>query len=126
MMAKYALYLFRWQLSTPILAAFVYWLTESCGATVTTILANFVGGLIFFWVDRWIFSRTSILAPGMEIWEIRSGAVCQDCGTPVPRAYRLLRKADYDRMNAKPEYRCHPCSRIKYEKDHADKTAAGG
>jgi hypothetical protein len=60
-----------------------------------TILANLVGGLIFFWVDRWIFSRTSILAPGKEIWEIQNRAVSHDGGKPVPRTYRLIRKAGY-------------------------------
>jgi hypothetical protein len=120
MIAKYLLYLVRWQLSTPILAAFVYWLTDSCGATLTTVLANLVGGLIFFWIDRWIFSRTAILAPGKEIWEIQNGAVCCDCGKSVARAYRLIRKAGYNRMSdPKPEYRCHECSRCKHDPNHA-------
>jgi len=45
---KYSLYLVRWQLSTPILAVCVYYLTRSLGATWTTILANFIDELIFF------------------------------------------------------------------------------
>ena len=50
---RYVIYLFRWQLSTPILALclslFHY------GNFWNTVLANFIGGLIFFWIDRLIF-----------------------------------------------------------------------
>lgn len=51
---QYFLYLLRWQLSTPILAIcisiFPY---NTC---IKTILANFIGGLLFFWVDKYIFT----------------------------------------------------------------------
>jgi hypothetical protein len=56
MYKEYLLYLTRWQLSTPILALCYVWLA-SFGTTVATIVANLVGGLIFFWIDRWIFSQ---------------------------------------------------------------------
>lgn len=49
-----ALYLLRWQLSTPILAICLWWLSDM-GELWATIIANLVGGLIFFWVDKWIF-----------------------------------------------------------------------
>lgn len=52
-MRKLGLYLIRWQLSTPILAACVIYLPWS--PTMKTVVANLIGGLIFFWVDRWIF-----------------------------------------------------------------------
>lgn len=51
---KYILYIVRWQLSTPILA-FCLWLMAGLDVIVATIIANLIGALIFFWVDRWIF-----------------------------------------------------------------------
>lgn len=54
-MKKYLLYLFRWQLSTPILAIVLYLLKSN--QLVETIIANLIGGLIFFWVDKMIFKE---------------------------------------------------------------------
>ncbi len=51
MIKSYFLYLLRWQLSTPILAVCLIWL-HSLGELWATIIANLIGGLIFFWVDR--------------------------------------------------------------------------
>ena len=114
LLKKYFLYLIRWQLSTPILAVCIVWFA-SLGATVSTVLANFIGGLIFFWVDRWIFQKTSILKG--EVWEVQQDIICADCGSPVDRGYRLAKKSNYDRMNDKrPQFRCQDCSRRKYEK----------
>ena len=53
LMLKYFFYLIRWQLSTPILALILY--VFNFNVLVETILANFIGGLIFFWVDKFIF-----------------------------------------------------------------------
>lgn len=54
-MKKFILYLIRWQLSTPILALCLRCLNFS---TVTnTIIANLIGGAIFFFVDRKIFKN---------------------------------------------------------------------
>ena len=53
---KYILYLFRWQMSSPLLAICLIWL-PNLGPIWGSIVANFVGGLIFFWVDRAIFLR---------------------------------------------------------------------
>lgn len=113
MLRKYTLYLLRWQLSTPILAFFVWWLTGSLGATMTTVIANLVGGLIFFWVDRWIFNSTNILRG--ELWEVKDEISCEDCGN-LERGYRLVRAEGYDRTDdPRPEFRCHECSRRKRE-----------
>ncbi|MFA5777723.1 MAG: hypothetical protein WC906_04755 [Parcubacteria group bacterium] len=50
---RYALYLFRWQLSTPIMTP----VTLYFGATIKGVVAaNLIGGLIFFWIDKYIFS----------------------------------------------------------------------
>jgi hypothetical protein len=45
---RYGLYLLRWQASTPILAG-VGILLVSIGQFVAAIVANLIGGLIFFW-----------------------------------------------------------------------------
>lgn len=52
---KYILYLIRWQFSTPILAICCSVLLAKCGTLWTTVIANFIGGLIFFWIDKFIF-----------------------------------------------------------------------
>jgi len=54
LMKKFCFYLLRWQLSTPILAL-VLILLKDCSYITSTIVANFIGGCIFFWVDKWIF-----------------------------------------------------------------------
>lgn len=54
-MKKYLLYLLRWQLSTPILALILYLL--HINELIETIIANLIGGLIFFWIDKWIFKE---------------------------------------------------------------------
>lgn len=48
----FAVYLGRWQLSTPIL-----WLViAALGVGLwQTVAANLVGGAVFFWFDRWLF-----------------------------------------------------------------------
>ena len=56
MVKRYILYLIRWQLSTPLLALVLTWLS-GLNVTVATIISNLIGGLIFFWVDRWIFKN---------------------------------------------------------------------
>lgn len=52
-MKKYILYLLRWQISSPILALCLYYL--DFGIVLNTIIANLIGGIIFYWVDRKIF-----------------------------------------------------------------------
>ena len=54
-MKKYLLYLLRWQLSTPILALVIYLLNTN--AIIETVIANLIGGMIFYWIDKKIFSR---------------------------------------------------------------------
>ena len=60
-MSRYVLYLLRWQLSTPILAPVVALFRGSSvfGSSkewIGAAVANLIGGLIFFWVDRYIFT----------------------------------------------------------------------
>ncbi|MFA5055566.1 MAG: hypothetical protein WC562_05265 [Dehalococcoidia bacterium] len=121
LLRRYILYLIRWQCSTPILAPIIavfkhspIWGTKE--DWIGAIVANLVGGLIFFWVDRWIFKKTDILRG--EVWEIQQDIVCADCGTIVDRGYRLAKASNYDHTNDKrPEFRCKKCSLSKYERD---------
>jgi hypothetical protein len=57
-MIKFIIYLIRWQLSTPILAITMV-LLANFNTWVATILANLIGGCIFFFVDRIIFEKLS-------------------------------------------------------------------
>ncbi|MDR0390313.1 MAG: hypothetical protein LBH59_00265 [Planctomycetaceae bacterium] len=105
---KYIFYLFRWQLSTPILAVVLWWLRGYNGIIVT-VIANFIGGLIFFWIDRIIF-RVEFDHP---LWEIRDNVICASCGS-VCEGFRLVKTKNYDRINDKhPEFRCPKCSKEK-------------
>ena len=107
---RYGLYLLRWQASTPILAG-VGILLASMGQWVAAIVANLIGGLIFFWVDQFIFTSQALAAQ----WEVREKIACVDCGR-IARGYRLVRSGDYDRTHDhEPEFRCEECSRKKAE-----------
>ena len=56
-MKRFLLYLFRWQLSTPILALVLHLLDTN--EIIETIIANLIGGIIFFWIDKLIFKERS-------------------------------------------------------------------
>lgn len=112
MLQKYIFYLFRWQLSTPILAVVLWSFQDTFGTFTNTVIANFVGGLIFFWVDRMIFK----VEYHYPLWEIKDQVRCTDCGS-ICRGFRLVKTANYDRLNDKePEFRCEDCSKKKTEK----------
>lgn len=52
---RFLTYLLRWQLSSPIL---YFCLKDlSFGTFVNTIIANLIGGCIFYWVDKFIFKK---------------------------------------------------------------------
>ncbi|HEX2950401.1 MAG TPA: hypothetical protein VHV83_12695 [Armatimonadota bacterium] len=115
MLRRYILYLIRWQLSTPILAPVVAYFKHSPSIFGTledwigSCVANIIGGLIFFWVDRFIFSRR-LDGP---IWAVEENVECADCGT-VTRGYRLIATRNYDRWkDPTPEFRCEACSAKK-------------
>ena len=111
MVKKYLFYLFRWQLSTPILAVVLWWLSKY-NEWVATIVANLIGGLIFFWVDKYIF-KADYLNP---LWEIKDHVKCIDCGE-VCQGYRLVKTKNYDRIkDPNPEFRCYECSKKKTKK----------
>jgi hypothetical protein len=107
---RYVLYLLRWQASTPLLAGIGIFLA-SFGQIVAAIVANLVGGLIFFWVDRFIFTSQSIAVQ----WEVKEMVTCVDCGKRT-RGYRLVKSENYDKSNdPKPQFRCEECSKKKSE-----------
>jgi len=110
--AKFLLYVGRWQLSTPILWVVVSRLGTGIEAT---IIANLVGASIFFWIDKVIFrSRTQVA------WEVLNDAECADCGIRG-RLHRLIlapgaSSTVYDRReDPNPEYRCASCRDGKLE-----------
>ena len=102
---QYSLYLIRWQLSTPILAV-VLKLLADMNTFTATIIANLIGGLIFFWVDKIIFKKKS----DVPLWEIKENVECYDCHK-VEKGYRIVSWGKYDRTEDKnPQYRCRDCS----------------
>jgi len=58
-MIKLFRYMFRWQLSTPILAVIPFILLKYNinNFWLTAFIANLIGSLIFFKVDEYIFSK---------------------------------------------------------------------
>ena len=54
-MKTYMLYLLRCQLSSPILAIVLYLL--NINVIAETIIANLIGGIIFYWIDKKIFNH---------------------------------------------------------------------
>ena len=56
---QYGLYLLRWQLSTPVIAVVIY-LMSKWDILTATIVANLIGGLIFYWIDKVIFHKATV------------------------------------------------------------------
>lgn len=110
MLKQYLMYLFRWQLSTPILAIVLIWMS-GYNQWTATIVANLIGGIIFFWVDKHIFA-TGLTAP---LWELKDNVFCAGCGKTC-RGVRLVKTWNYDRTkDSNPEFRCDVCSRKKLD-----------
>jgi len=112
MLKRFLLYALRWQLSTPVLAL-VLMCSEKAGFNVwmATIIGNFIGSCIFFWVDKLIF-RPKIKNP---LWEVKEDASCSGCGKQG-RCYRLFRAKKYDRTDdQRPIFLCEGCSKKKVE-----------
>lgn len=53
-MMRFVTYLIRWQLSTPVLALCM-WAMGGWNIVLATIIANLIGGCIFYFVDKRIF-----------------------------------------------------------------------
>ena len=68
-MNKFILYLLRWQASTPVLWAILYYIGDYIRniiltlslqideKLICTVIANFIGGCMFFFVDKRIFNK---------------------------------------------------------------------
>lgn len=110
LLKRYGIYLIRWQLSTPILAI-VLKLLSNMSTLSATIIANFIGGLIFFWVDKLIFKKKS----DIPLWEIKDNVKCYDCHQRAT-GYRIVQWGKYDKSeDENPQYRCKKCSIKKME-----------
>ena len=112
-MKRFLLYLLRWQLSTPILAPVVAFFKHSpnifgtpedwIGATV----ANLIGGSIFFWIDRFIFTSYAV-----EVWNYKEKGICDKCGAETS-LWRLTKAPNYDKSKSEPTFYCMKCSKEK-------------
>ena len=112
---KFILYLVRWQLSTIVMTPVIATIKNSPSIWgtkedwIAVIVANLVGGAIFFWVDRFIFKSKAI-----EKWEILKKGRCHDCDKIDLVRRLVLAPGGYDRTNdTNPEYRCKECSEKK-------------
>ena len=101
-MRRFVLYMIRWQLSTPIL-----WLVvRNLGAGLwPTVVANLIGGSIFFWVDKFIFTSKAV-----EMWHVKEKGICDECGKETS-LWRLVLAPSYDRRDAEPKFFCEECSK---------------
>jgi len=104
MLKRFVFYLLRWQLSTPILWPIVKLLGVGLRSIV---LANLIGGSIFFWVDRFIFT-----SPVLEVWHFRERGICDRCGRETS-VWRLVKTRNYDKTDSKPIFLCSKCSKEK-------------
>jgi hypothetical protein len=112
---RFLLYLLRWQLSTPILAPVVAFFTGSpiWGTAETWIgssVANLIGGSIFFWVDRFIFTSKAV-----EMWHFIPEGNCDECGNRTG-LWRLTLAPGYDKRKDEPKYLCMTCSKKQTDK----------
>ena len=55
----FLMYLLRWQLSSPILYLCLVFLPIN-NTILSTIIANFIGGCIFFYVDKLILTKKGV------------------------------------------------------------------
>ncbi|MBL7132186.1 MAG: hypothetical protein ISS45_12440 [Candidatus Omnitrophica bacterium] len=101
---RFVLYLIRWQLSTPILWLVVRNLGVGIGST---IIANLIGGSIFFWVDKFIFTSKAV-----EMWHFQERGRCDGCGKETS-LWRLVLAPNYDRRQSESKFFCMECSKRK-------------
>jgi len=110
MLKRFFLYVFRWQLSTPILWLVVHKLGVGLNAT---IIANLIGAGIFFWVDIFIFGpRKNKKSADIELWHLKEDGSCASCGKK-DSLWRLVKTVNYDRSGSKAVFLCQDCSREK-------------
>lgn len=54
---KFLLYIARWEASTPVLALCLFLLSARLNEFWATVIANLIGGCIFYAVDKRIFKK---------------------------------------------------------------------
>ena len=116
LLKRYVTYIIRWQLSTPILA-FCIMLFANVGTLWSTIIANFIGSLLFFWVDKFIFTSNKLEYKG-PVWDVLQYGVCDKC-KKSGRVYRLIKceNIGYNRTDDEnPKFLCEKHSNEKYER----------
>ena len=108
-MKRFLLYLLRWQGSSPLLWFCLVYITPILGGLWATIASNLIGGIIFFYIDKFIFT-SKYLSP---LWEIKSNITCVDCGRK-DYGFRIVLKKGYDKTKeSNPEFRCYECATKK-------------
>jgi hypothetical protein len=113
MLKRFILYLVRWQLSTPILAPIIAFFKHSSSWFGTpedwlgAAVANLIGGAIFFWVDRFIFTSSAV-----EVWNFKDKGKCDSCGKEAS-LWRLVKAPNYDKTQSAPVFLCMECSKKK-------------
>ena len=61
---QFILYLIRWEASSPLLALCLKFL--GFGVVINTIIANLIGGTIFYFIDKQIFGGRKDVSNGNE------------------------------------------------------------
>jgi hypothetical protein len=108
-MKRFILYLLRWQCSSPLLFFCLLYLIPIVGELWATIASNLIGGAIFFYFDRFIFTSAYF----NPLWEIKSNVVCADCNK-LGYGFRIALKKGYDKTKeSNPEFRCYECAKNK-------------
>jgi hypothetical protein len=103
---QYLLYLLRWQCSTPILAL-VIWLLPFDSIS-EAVIANLIGGLMFYWIDRRIFGQVNLY-----VWWEKKLGTCVDCGKEAT-VMRVIKAGRYNREDdPAPQFRCRECAHTK-------------
>lgn len=102
----------RWQISNLILSPAIslfngtaIWGTPT--SWLSASVANLVGGAIFFWVDRFIFTSGAV-----EVWNFKDYGICDQCGEEES-LWRLVRAQNYNKTNSVPVFLCMKCSKKK-------------
>jgi hypothetical protein len=110
MIKKFILYAFRWQLSSPILAACIIYLPFN--SITKTIIANLLGALIFFFVDKWIFKpkggldTTKLLARVDEEVEVTRVPLIK---LGMMRVRKIIEEVTHDELNRVGKDPCIEC-----------------
>jgi hypothetical protein len=122
---KFALYLARWQASSLVLAPVIAivnalftpnvdWNTVAWFGTLISwtgaISANLIGGCIFYWVDKFIFTSAAV-----EMWHFIPEGNCDECGNRT-ELWRLTLAPGYDKRTDEPKYLCMACSKKQTDK----------